>query len=260
MSVPASAANSWPERAARARELASRYPANAQILKFYEKIAAWQGELFGRIAVDVAAEFSSLPAIDTAALQSLLDLVAAIGPKPLAEAAGESSSRDPLWRTLLANCWSGIADLQDRRVFFAHAFLQPYAERVRLKMPPASEINTSVCPYCAHRPVAAVLREMGMGGKRFLLCSLCLGEWEFRRLLCPSCGEEDPARLPVYSTEEFPHIRVEACESCRRYVKSVDLTKDGRAVPLVDETATAALDLWVQEQGYAKLSPNLMGM
>ena len=51
------------------------------------------------------------------------------------------------------------------------------------------------------------------GAKRFLLCSLCFNEWEFRRLLCPNCGEEDKDKLPVYTAEEFPHIRVEACDT-----------------------------------------------
>jgi formate dehydrogenase maturation protein FdhE len=40
----------------------------------------------------------------------------------------------------------------------------------------------------------------------------------------------------------------------------VDLTKNGHAEPVVDELASAPLDLWVQERGYAKLQCNLMGM
>jgi formate dehydrogenase maturation protein FdhE len=40
----------------------------------------------------------------------------------------------------------------------------------------------------------------------------------------------------------------------------VDLTKNGRAEPLVDELASAPLDLWAREHGYAKLQSNLLGM
>ena len=115
----------------------------------------------------------------------------------------------------------------------------------------------STCPFCGERPVAAVLRPEGEGGKRYLLCSRCFTEWEFRRMLCPNCGEENHQKLPVYTTTEFPHIRVEACDSCRHYLKAIDLTLDGLAVPEVDELASVALDLWAAENGYTKLAPNL---
>jgi FdhE protein len=117
-----------------------------------------------------------------------------------------------------------------------------------------------LCPFCGEKPVAAVLRPEGDGGKRFLLCSLCFTEWEFRRLLCPQCGEEDKDKLPIYTAEEFPHVRVEACDTCKTYVKAVDLTKNGLAVPEVDELASIALDLWAGEHGYTKLQTNLFGL
>jgi len=115
----------------------------------------------------------------------------------------------------------------------------------------------STCPFCGERPLAAILRPEGEGGKRYLLCPLCYTEWEFRRMLCPNCGEENHEKLPVYTTEEFPHIRVEACDSCRHYIKAVDLTMDGLAVPEVDELASVALDVWATENGYTKVAPNL---
>ena len=39
----------------------------------------------------------------------------------------------------------------------------------------------------------------------------------------------------MYTAEQLPHVRIEACETCRVYVKSVDLTRNGLAVPEVDE-------------------------
>jgi FdhE protein len=62
----------------------------------------------------------------------------------------------------------------------------------------------------------------------------------------------------VYSAEELKHVRVEACDSCRTYIKTVDLTKSGRAEPVVDEMAAIPLDLWAGERGYTKLQPNLL--
>jgi FdhE protein len=104
------------------------------------------------------------------------------------------------------------------------------------------------------------LRPQGDGGKRSLICSLCAHEWDFRRIVCPACGEESVDKLPVYVAEELPHVRVEACDTCHRYIKTIDLTKDGRAVPVVDELAAIPLSLWAAERGYEKLSGNLLGL
>ena len=76
----------------------------------------------------------------------------------------------------------------------------------------------------------------------------------------PSCGEEDVQKLAVYQAKEFPAVRVEACDSCRSYIKSVDLTKDGHAIPAVDELATIPLNLWAAEHDYRKLQTNVLGI
>jgi FdhE protein len=68
-------------------------------------------------------------------------------------------------------------------------------------------------------------------------------------------GEHGPAELkPV-----FPHIRIEACDTCRRYLLNIDLAADPAAVPVVDELAALPLDLYARERGYSKIIPNLMG-
>ena len=144
--------------------------------------------------------------------------------------------------------------------YLRHIVRQPYAERQARQSGISPATVQPLCPYCGEKPVAAVLRPEGDGGKRFLLCSLCSQEWEFRRLLCPQCGEEDQEKLPVYTADEFPYIRVEACESCHVYMKAIDLTRNGLAVPEVDELASVALDLWASERGYTKLQLNVLGM
>jgi FdhE protein len=109
-------------------------------------------------------------------------------------------------------------------------------------------------------PLCSVLRPEGDGGKRSLMCPVCFAEWEFNRIRCPGCGEEDQQKLPVYTAAQFAWVRIEACDSCRSYTKSIDLTKNGLAVPEVDEIAAVALDVWAAGQGYAKLCPNLFGL
>jgi FdhE protein len=57
----------------------------------------------------------------------------------------------------------------------------------------------------------------------------------------------------------FPHLRIDACASCERYLLDVDLSRDARAVPEVDELAALPLDLYAAERGLSKITPNLMG-
>ena len=44
------------------------------------------------------------------------------------------------------------------------------------------------------------------------------------------------------------------------YLKTIDLTKNGLAVPVVDELAAIHLDLWAVDKGYTKLRPNLLAL
>jgi FdhE protein len=197
-----------------------------------------------------------------ASFPQFLSLVEETGPARLAQVAHELRGLDPAsWTDLFTECWTHIDAPTDPKEFVVLACFQPYAEFARSKANLRLEGYTSLlCPFCNRKPAAAVLRQQGDGGRRSLLCGVCLTEWEFRRLICPGCGQEDHARLPVYTAAELPYIRVECCDACQTYVKCIDLTKNGLADPLVDELATVPLNLWAQEHGYSKLHPNLLGM
>ena len=67
-------------------------------------------------------------------------------------------------------------------------------------------------------------------------------------------------RSAYFHTPQYDHVRVEACDSCKHYIKGIDLTRLGLAVPLVDEVAAAPLDLWARERGYTKIELNLVGL
>lgn len=193
--------------------------------------------------------------------QEFLALVDKAGPRQVAESARKLRQEPDEQATLLNTLLSGTDVPQLTEQFLAFAFLQPYAEvarsRARLQL---ENYTHALCPFCNRKPGFGVLRPLGDGGQRRLTCAFCLTEWEFRRLICPGCGEENHSKLPVYTAETFPHIRVECCDSCGIYIKSIDLTKNGLAEPLVDELASIPLDLWAQEHQYSKLHPNLLGM
>jgi len=143
----------------------------------------------------------------------------------------------------------------------AWIFLQPYAEYLADRREPATPGGTPfTCPLCGANPIVGVLRGLGDGAKKSLICMLCAHEWDFRRIYCPACGEEREPQMAFYSAPEIAHVRVDVCDTCHTYLKSVDLTKTGLAVPIVDELATIPLDLWAREHGYKKLQTNVLGI
>jgi FdhE protein len=248
------------QRIARAKELAERRPAARDLLKYYVGLAQFQKPVFEELSLNGRTSIRDLIRY----FPGLLKFVRRSGPDRLIDFA-EGHLRSPQQREeLLLLCWENSAgaesEIPDEAQFFARALLQPYAEslasRATIDFPPGG----STCPFCSARPAVAVLRGEGDGAKRWLLCSICSTEWPFRRLVCPNCGELDKEKLPIYTADGLDHVRVEACDGCRRYIKSVDLTKDGLAVPVVDELATVALDIWADEHGYTKLTWNVLGL
>ena len=237
-------------RLQRARELAPGFPEAAPLLTLYLPVVELQQEIY-----DAALAGSAGPAPLLEFFPRLQALVKRYGPSPLARAA------EPTEESLLA-FWQGERKSTDGTQFYARALLQPWAERLRAASPANEQEWTAGegCPFCAAAPGAAVLRPEGDGGKRSLSCSLCAGEWLFRRILCPYCGETDREKLPSYRSEAIPQVRVEACDTCRCYLKTVDLTVDGHAIPVVDELVTLSLNIWAEESGYCKHEPNLLGM
>jgi len=71
--------------------------------------------------------------------------------------------------------------------------------------------------------------------------------------------EVSPPEVSPTLPSTFPHLRVDACATCERYVIEVDLGRDPLAVPEVDELAAIPLDLYAGERGLSKITPNLMG-
>jgi formate dehydrogenase accessory protein FdhE len=262
-------------RIRRAERLSSEYPFASEFLNFYKHIAAFQKTLRANIVASSNVKSRDALAAD---LRGPLDLTVLLphfrgflstveqhAPAALREAAHQVSLLpSDSWIASLEAYWEhgGKYDQQIGAFaqFLPRAFLQPHAEfRAAQTMKPPMLMTVKTCPLCGARPLMGVLRVEGDSGKRFLLCSFCSQEWEFRRIHCPTCGEQAEDKLPVYVAEQLPHIRVEACDTCKFFLRTVDLTKDGHAIPLVDDLAAIPLTLWAHEHGYSRLQPNLLG-
>jgi FdhE protein len=277
----------WDCRIRRANELASSYPFAAEGLRFYASVATFQKSLYAEIQqalADSAKISTARPLRDELDLFLLLpkfpgflSLIERIAPVPLAQAAARLAQKGPAgWQQSIESFWQGdlelgaaASDAEARDLHVASStetslawiYLQPYAEYLAdCSQPTVVHGTPSTCPFCGGKPIVGVLRSEGDGAKKSLICMLCAHEWNFRRIYCPACGEEREPQMAFYSATEIAYVRADVCDSCHHYIKTVDLTKDGRAVPLVDELATTPLNLWAIEHGYAKLQTNVLGI
>jgi formate dehydrogenase accessory protein FdhE len=271
----------WDRRIRRAHELASSCPYSAEGLRYYMRVATFQKSLyleFQKALADEPRISSDRPLRDQLDLFLLLpkfpgfmSMIQQIAPAPLAQASGALAQKGPAaWQYAIEDFWYGEPELargmddtaqaQSSDRVLAWMFLQPYAEYLADHREIAVVDGTpSTCPLCGGKPAVGVLRSEGDGGKKSLICMLCAHEWTFRRIYCPACGEEREPQMAYYSAPEIAHVRVDVCDTCHTYLKSIDLTKTGLAVAIVDELATIPLDLWAREHGYEKVQINLLG-
>jgi len=271
----------WDRRIRRANELVASYPFSAEGLRYYARVATFQKALYREIQKALAGSpkiSSDRPLRDELDLFLLLpkfpeflSLIEQIAPEPLAQSSGALAQKGPAaWQYAIEDFWhgepelAGGADASEQAQFsdqvLAWIFLQPYAEYLADHHEIAVLDGTpSTCPLCGGKPAVGVLRSEGDGAKKSLICMLCAHEWVFRRIYCPACGEEREPQMAYYSAPEIAHVRVDVCDTCHTYLKSIDLTKTGLAVAIVDELATMPLDLWAREHGYQKLQINLLG-
>ena len=247
---------SWDKAIERAHQLSEKSTPARELLTFYAGVLTSQKEIYESLRGLRDWLPSGVIEEDVSVLQQYLDpfiqSVKSVAPPALAEQAINAET--------LLHYWGDRSDQQ----CLEKAFLQPYAHwLVRSGALRKDARAENRCPYCFGKPQLSFLKitdASSESGNRNLVCATCLSSWEFRRVVCASCGEEQPSKLSHYQTNEYEHVRIEACESCMQYIKGIDLTRLGLAVPLVDDIAAAALDLWATEHGYAKIELNLVGL
>jgi len=110
------------------------------------------------------------------------------------------------------------------------------------------------CPICGSPPFLALLKEEV--GKRYLLCSYCGYEWRFDRLACPFCENREQEFLQYFYEEGEENYRIDTCEKCKQYIKTLDLRKMELIDPLLEDISTLHLDLLASKKGYNRPTPN----
>ena len=212
----------------------------------HERSATWREDLKDIVqrvraqsANGVAATLERLGALDVPALESLAD------------------------RVLAGSALDDDAPL----VPFVGAALQVYFARLAATLDVATVDHCDVpgiCPVCASRPVASIVRIGGQQANlRYLVCSLCATEWNLARIKCTSCDTDKTLQYLALTRgeDEKPTespTRAEACDECKSYLKIFYQEKDPQVEPTADDLATLALDVLVDEQGYGRSGPNLL--
>ena len=266
----ARAANPWPLRRERAAELADRYPHAAEMLRLYQALTVVSENLPSPVYGGGQGGGIAALAVEHA-LPGVIEATVEFGPRALRD--GVVSIFFSANLVDLVQRWLNGDALTAFETYLARASASPLLEgiphpalprtRGRETTPPQSGMVMYECPACGGLPQLsyfAVSGEALVSGPRYLVCSRCANNWVFSRMTCASCGESTGTKLSIYQEKErFPHVRIDGCQTCRKYLLTFDLRRDTSAVPVVDEIAALPLDLFARDQGLTKITPNLMG-
>lgn len=156
-----------------------------------------------------------------------------------------------------AGCLNGLTRRMDASAetinFLARLLAAPFVVHELSKVSPeaiAGLQSDGGCPACGSSPGLAWLGTED--GGRWLGCSLCGTSWRFDQPACPFCGHS-AGPLDRLEVPDEPDRWIEACPSCRHYVKTVDRRRRigaERFVPLVEHTGTLHLGRIAQREGY----------
>jgi hypothetical protein len=276
----------WKAHRARAEALRDRHPFAAEVLGCYLAVVdVWQDVWDLTRADGLSPEHLPQWAAENV-LPRVMKATESAGPEALVQAASariEAGGFEPAIAEWLAG-----GELPPVERYLARACT--YAPLLALDddadaacVDDPSPRGGERCPRCGGPPQLSFRSQSDdrlVSGRRQLLCARCGHSWHFSSSACPSCGETAGAKRTVYSEQRdgpvvgrddgagdgatpsmalFPHLRIDACAACQRYLIDVDLGRDARAVPEVDELAAVPLALYAADQGLTKITPNLMG-
>jgi FdhE protein len=258
------------------REVTSARPAYTEILKFYEAVFLAQEEakiqthvpridipedilvmkLDEKFPLVAAADFEIDQAAATRLLETLCEIAAAsasvnmqAAARMISESFG-SGSLDPkdlfdlaLGKDTSAKNPPGVST--DMAMLFGYNCIRPslqlYSEHLSALLNEKEPWRTGYCPICGSSPGLSMLKGEG---ERWYVCSFCWHEWLTPRIYCPFCDNTDSSQLHYFFSDAEPEYRVDGCDRCSRYIKTIDLRKTSRTiVPVVEAIATLHLDL-----------------
>jgi FdhE protein len=110
--------------------------------------------------------------------------------------------------------------------------------------------HKSSCFMCGAMPTLAELQENDQ--VKHLRCGQCGADWQFPRLQCMYCGNEDHRTLKhLYTESHLETMRVEVCDKCNGYLKVItSFAPTSPEMLTVKDLATLHLDSIAKARGY----------
>lgn len=141
-------------------------------------------------------------------------------------------------------------------VFFTYNSMKPslkaYAQAISIDNRSSDQWEKGFCPVCGSFPGIATLEN---GGGKFLFCNFCCNKWRAQRIFCPFCETEDQKVLQYFYNEEELEYRVDTCNECKKYIKTVDVRNLDRIFyPPLEQISTLHLDMKAEELGFTNPS------
>jgi FdhE protein len=146
--------------------------------------------------------------------------------------------------------------------FLLHTAIKPFVETIAFHLRDMVDEDVwdkGYCPVCGSQPLMGELR--GEEGKRVWTCSFCGSRWRGKRLMCPFCENTDHQTLRYFYTEKEKAYRIDVCDKCKKYIKTVDTRQlPDEIFPPVEDLATLHLDILAAEKGFKRESFDLLGI
>jgi len=175
----------------------------------------------------------------------------------------KKSQKDPRWRDGLLNAIlredeTEMTSMAEKvgldpavLLFLGKTALRPALLALRRLMEEGieeKEWDKGYCPLCGSQPDMACFTRTG---KRELHCELCGKQWGFARIACPFCNNREQKTLGYFEAQGEEGLRVYFCNSCLRYLKTIDGRVFEEIAPLeLEDLATLHLDVIAQENGF----------
>lgn len=260
-------------------------PVYAEILEFYGGVFEAQENCKGRLQIEplqlseelqTARAREQLPLIEIGefifdnkesaalfltlshlAVEANPDLSAAA--KVIIAAVGKTIKPDELFEGLLKGNEALFENIVDELEiekpvlgFLTYNSLKPSigacAEQLAVYLNPNEPWLQGYCPVCGSAPILSLLEDEG---QRKLVCSFCWHLWSAKRVHCPYCDSSQNKDLHYFYSEEEKDTRVDVCDNCKKYIKTLDTRKVERLIyPPLEQISTIHLDIKAQEMGF----------
>lgn len=137
---------------------------------------------------------------------------------------------------------------QDRTAMFVRPAVTQYLNALREKNKWLARgiQKYGECPFCHAYPRIA----FDSDGARKMSCLLCGQEWEFSRIKCPYCGNNDHETLGYFEVDSIKGVKVYYCDECKYYVKVIDSRVRKVHDAETEDILTLVMDDIARDEGY----------